>query len=187
MKKIVFILFLLLSQVFCFGQTYNDIVSDREIASFLIWEVNSTEGYPEEPWLSSKRRISHTILKWDSLNFICSDTLSKIEKNLLYLFKEENKLDTIFDAEYLLKQFNSCKDVTWKIEVPNTIMTSRRVRKRPNRYYYSVPLFSKDRKYVIVKRVYLCGSLCAYGGYFIYKKVDKSSWKLVKIVNMWVS
>ena len=192
MKKLTIIFFLLLTNIFCFGQTYSDIISDNEIISFLTWEVNSTEGYSEEPLLSFKRKISKNISNWDSLNFIKPDSLSDYDFSLtfFYLFQEKNELDTIFrneDRRYLFEQFKSCKDSTWKNKIPKAAITSRKNKRRPNRYYYSIPLFSKDKNYVIIKREYYCGSLCAHGGYFIYKRLDKNSWELMKIVNGWIS
>jgi hypothetical protein len=192
MKKSLIILFLLLTKIFCFGQIYSDIISDKEIISFLTWEVNSTEGYSEEPLLSFKRKISAKIAKWNSLNFIKPDSLSEYDFSVtfLYLYQKKNVLDTIFkneDKQYLFEQFESCKDSTWQNKIPKATITSRKNKKRPNQYYYSIPLFSKDKKYVIIKREYYCGSLCAHGGYFIYKRLNENSWELVKIVNGWIS
>lgn len=191
-KRSIIILFFLLTNIFCFGQTYSDIISDKEIISFLTWEVNSTEGYSEEPLLSFKRKISRNIAKWDSLNFIKPDSLSENDFSVtfLYLFQKKNELDAIFsdeDKQYLFEQFESCKNSTWKNKIPNATTTSRKNKKKPNRYYYSIPLFSKAKKYVIIKREYYCGSLCAHGGYFIYKRLDGNSWELVKTVNGWIS
>lgn len=192
MKKFLTILFLLLTKIFCFGQTYSDIISDKEIISFLTWEVNSTEGYSEEPLLSFKRKISAKISDWDSLNFIKPDSLNEYDFSVafFYLFQKKNELDTIFkdeDKKFLLEQFESCRDSTWQNKIPNATITSRKNKKRPDRYYYSIPLFSIDKKYVIVKRTYYCGSLCAHGGYFIYKRLSEDNWEFVKIVNGWIS
>lgn len=50
----------------------------------------------------------------------------------------------------------------------------------------SMPLFSVDRKTAIIRLSYTCGTLCAYGGQYIYKKVN-GKWKCIAIWNEWVS
>lgn len=192
MKKSIIIFSLLLTNIFCFGQTYSDIISDKEIISFLTWEVNSTEGYSEEPLFSFKRKISSKISDWDSLNFVKPDSLNEYDFSVafFYLFQEKNGLDSIFkdeDKKFLFEQFESCRDSTWQSKIPKATITSRKNKKRPNIYYYSIPLFSKDKIYVIVKIEYYCGSLCAHGGYFIYKRLNEDSWEFVEVVNGWIS
>lgn len=192
MHKLISITILLLIKQLCLGQTYSDIIPDEEIISFLTWEVNSTKGYSEEPLLSFKRKISQKINSWDSLNFIKPDSLDEHDLLVIfsYLFRKSNNLDTIFtneDKQYLFEQFKACKDSVWQSKIPKATIKSKKNKRRSNRYYYSIPLFSKDKTYLIINRTYYCGSLCAYGGYFIYRKLDNNSWELIKVVNGWVS
>ena len=178
--------------MFCGAQTYSDIITDDEIVSFLSWEIKSTETYSEEPFLSLNRKIYYKISDWDTLNFIKHDTLNDYDLSVvfLYLFKEKNSLDTIFDEEdkkYFFEQFANIKASIWDHKFPNGKITDKKNKKKPDRYYYSLPLFSKNKNYVIIKREYYCGSLCAHGGYFIYRKLDKKTWSLVTVVNGWIS
>ena len=194
MNKLILITLtiLLLTNQVCFGQTYSDIIEDNEILSFLTWEVNSTDRYSEEPLLSLKRKIDPKIISWDSLHFIKPDSLPEHDflVSFTYLFQEKNVLDTIFkdeDKEYLFEQFKASKDSTWQSKIPKATISNRKNKRRSNRYYYSIPLFSKDKNYVIIKREYYCGSLCAHGGYFIYRTLNENSWELVKVINGWMS
>jgi hypothetical protein len=188
MRTLTITLSLALANMFCFAQTYSDLISDKEIIAFLAWEVNSTKGHSAKRFLSSKRKVSRSILEWDSLNFIKPDSLSEddISVRFSYLFQKKNQIDTIFTAEdrqYFLEQFQSYKSSIWKFKLPKATLTSR----KNKIYFYSLPMFSKDRKYVIIRREYYCGSLCAYGGYFIYKKLNENQWQHVKTVNYWIS
>ena len=182
---------LLFSQLPCSAQTYSTLISDNEICSFMDWEVTSSDGYHEEPILSRRRKINRQMLQWDSLNFIVPDTLSKhdILDRMMYLYQPKNGLDTLFnseDREYVLQQFEAIKDSTWQNRISKARITAKPIRQKPNRYYYSLPLFSLDKKYAIIKRTYNCGSLCAYGGVFIYQRIEGNSWQLVTILNGWM-
>src|SRR5690606_3069716 len=121
----------------------------------------------EEPFFSFKRNIYWEISEWDTLNFIKPETMNENDFSgiFLYLFKERNKLDTIFssaDQDFLFEQFVKIKDTIWQHKLPKAIITDNKNKKRPNRYHYSIPLFSKDKKHVIVKRSYYCGDSCAH-------------------------
>lgn len=193
-KQLIFILALITGHPVCYGQTYSDLIPDSEIVSFMTWEIRSTERYSEEPILSLKRKIYYEISDWDTLNFVKPESQGLGEKAILasylYLFHDRNQSDTIFsqeDKEYLLQQFISIKDTLWQQKFPKATRSKRKNQVRPNRYHYSLPLFSKDKQYVIVKRDYYCGSLCAYGGYFIYRRLDKNTWEFVTIINPWIS
>lgn len=192
MKGLIIIIILISINLIGFSQTYSIIVSDSEIISFLSWEVTSTEGYSDKPFLSAKKKISRQISSWDSLNFIMPDSLSESDFSVRfhYLFHNENKLDTIFnegDKEFLFLQFTGIKDSIWENKILKVKLTNKKIKKNPNRYYYSIPLFSKDKNCVIIYREYYCGGLCGYGGYYIYRRNDQKSWKLVRILNEWDS
>lgn len=50
----------------------------------------------------------------------------------------------------------------------------------------SLPLFSKDRKTVLIGYLYSCGGLCGDGGYYVFRK-ENEIWTLVSILEEWVS
>ncbi len=175
-----------------FGKTYSAVISDSTIISFMGWEIKSTEGYSEKPVVSSKRNIHFRMMNWDTLNFIMPDAIKDYDLlvRIMYLYNDKNGLDTIFDQkdrDFLFYQFANISDTVWQHPFPKSRLIDKQNKKQPNHYYYSVPLFSKDMKYVIVKREYYCGSLCAHGGYFIYRRLGKDNWEFVKLINGWVS
>lgn len=191
--KILLILGLLIAEN-SFGQTYSSVSTDKEIYNFLNWLTRTERKYKEEPFLTRKR-VDCNILSWDSVNFIAKDTsmfrkypLLSIEAN--YLFQGKSGTDTIFkqaDREFLFQQFIAVNDSVWHDSFSNLKLLKTKTHRRPNRYLYSIPLFSVDKKYVVIRREYFCGDLCAYGGYYIYKKIGDSKWKYVTSVNTWMS
>jgi hypothetical protein len=147
--------------------------------------------YEEEPFLKRKN-IYYKMSTWDTANFVRTDTInnpySEFERK--YLFKKRGGSDTIFntaDRKYLLQQYFAIKDTIWHNRFKNSKLTKNKNQVRPNRYYYSVPLFSVDKNHVVVSKIYYCGSLCAYFGYYIYRKIDKDNWEFVTCINCGMS
>jgi hypothetical protein len=184
----------LLLTVKSLGQTYSSVTTDKEIYDFLNWMTQTDKKHGEEPRLRRKQ-IYYKILTWDTTNFISKDTalLNKypfFDFDGQYLFQRRAGTDTIFrsaDRIFLFQQFIAIKDTIWHEGFSNSKLIKNKNQKRPNRYYYSVPLFSLDKNYVIIRRQYYCGSLCAYGGFYIYKKINKGKWKYITSVNTWIS
>ncbi len=50
----------------------------------------------------------------------------------------------------------------------------------------SLPLFSTDRKTVLISYSYNCGALCGHGGYYVFRK-ENTTWTLVSVLEEWVS
>lgn len=107
----------------------------------------------------------------------------------MYLYKKKQGTDTIFkqeDRDFIFKQFDAIRDSVWHKGFSASNLVTKK-KKKPNEYHYSIPLFSVDRSHVIVRQVYYCGKLCAYGGYYVYRKLEKKKWELVTVVNAWMS
>jgi hypothetical protein len=174
------------------SQTYSSVISDEEIKSFFEWEISSTDSYSEESFFSIKRKISSEISKWDSLNFIKPDSLDENDFSVrfLYLYQNMNSLDSILkseDKDFFLQQFSAVGDSIWRFTIPRSKFINTKSKTHFTGYHYSIPLFSKNKNIVIIKKVFGCGSLCAYGGYYIYEKTDNNSWRLLKVINSWMS
>jgi hypothetical protein len=54
-------------------------------------------------------------------------------------------------------------------------------------YFISVPIFSKDRSIVFLKRFVYCGTLCAEHAVFIYKRMNDKTYKIIHFTNYWIS
>lgn len=193
-RKLTLILFGFLNMTFAIGQTYSSVTSDKEIYDFLNWMTVNDRKYGEEPKLKRKQ-ISYKILSWDTTNFRAKDTalINKYPNFSLdhqYIYQKRGGTDTIFqqkDRDFLFKQFTAIKDTIWHDKFSKSKFLTSKKQKKPNRYYYSIPLFSVDKKYVIIHRQYYCGSLCAYGGYYVYRRLDNNKWEYVTAVNTWIS
>lgn len=200
MKKLWLVFIVLVNGILFFssnsvGQTYSSVVSDQEITGFLNWLTIYDIRLGEEH--KGEKSVSIEIVDWQISHFIPKDSAIKMLGNYyysdLYLYKEYAGTDTIFlqeDREFLYNQFKAIKDSVWHDTFENSEVLNKNEYK-PEIYYryykYSIPLFSKDKQYVIVQRDYLCGRLCGYGGCFVYRKVGDHKWEYVTGVNVWLS
>ena len=153
--------------------------------------TKTEKKYDEEPLLKRKN-IYYKMSSWDTANFVWTDTIKNpySEFDRQYLFKKRGGSDTIFktaDRKYLLQQYFAINDTIWHNGFKNSKLTKNKNQVRHNRYYYSVPLFSVDKNYVVVRKTYYCGSLCAYFGYYIYRKKDKDNWEFMTCINCGMS
>ena len=188
MKKKIVILFLLglLCSVSVFGQTYSSITSDKEIYNFLNWLTKTEKKHSEEQKLKRKR-IFYKIIPWDTANFVTKDTsVQYLSQDNMFLFYRFAGTDTLFkkaDRAFLFQQYTSIKDTIWHKRFSKSKLLKNKNQKHTNRYYYSIPLFSVNRNYVIIYIGYYCGNLCAYRGYYIFEKTGNKKWKYVTVVN----
>jgi hypothetical protein len=107
-----------------------------------------------------------------------------------YLYQKQGGLDTIFkqiDRTFIYKQFTAIKDTIWHEKFSKSKLLTGQKQRRTNKYYYSIPLFSMDKKYVIIYRKYYCGDECAYGGYYVYRRLEPNKWEYITAVNTWIS
>ncbi len=170
MDRLIFIL-LLLSSSFVLSQNFSSIISDKQINEFIEWELKTN---------SKKNKIYYKIEEW-------TDRFSQrnFSNSLQFLFTKENKLDTIFsktDRGFLIDQKNSINQTEWKSDFENGKIS----KKRRKRYIYSIPLFSKDRNFVLIYKEYWIGRENANGCYYLYRK-KKVDWELVRTYICWMS
>jgi hypothetical protein len=194
MKKFLVLTIFFFTFSFIYGQTYSTVTSDKEIYDFLNWLTANNRKFREEPKLKRKQ-IFNTILPWDTASFIMKDT-ARINKypefnlDYMYLYNRKSGTDTIFkqlDRDFLYKQLKAVKDTIWHEKFFKSLLLTDLEEKSLNGRYYSVPLFSIDKKYVVIQRVYVCGNECAYGGYFVYKRIKNKKWVYVTTAKAWMS
>ncbi len=183
-------MFFVFSRLISVGQTYSSIVSDKEIYNFLNWLATNQKKYSEEP-KDETRIVSYEISKWDSALFLPLDSAKKyhIKYSSRFLFKEDG-MDTIFslqDQQFIFKQFTSIKEKSWHESFQNSKLWDGKEQEHTNRNYYSIPLFSLDKKYVLIYKEYYCGNVCGYLGYYIYRRIDKNKWKGVRALRTGIS
>ncbi|WP_136669320.1 hypothetical protein [Flavobacterium sp. H122] len=148
-------------------------------------------------------------LKHDELiktNYVTEDVLMKFN------FKEKDyKLDTLFskkDIQFIRKQLIEVDNfrlnqnlLISKVVIPRDTLSkfqnnkSRKhsfwdnyTKKYGNKGFYTMglPLFSLDKKTVIITSGFHCGGLCGVGTTEIYKKVN-GKWTSISTLESWVS
>jgi hypothetical protein len=170
------------------------VSTDGEIYTFLNWMIRHEKKYDEEPRFKNKQ-VSPHILAWDEGNFVIDDTVLNNKYKYFslyneYLFSEKPMLDIAAkpeDKAFLLKQYTAIQDSVWHKKFSKSTLLKREEQKRANRYYLSIPLFSRSKKYALVQKIYYCGQECGYGGYFIYERTGKNKWKQIAAVKTWIS
>jgi hypothetical protein len=139
-------------------------------------------------------------------NFVTEDVFMK------YNFKENDyKLDTLFtkkDIQFIRKQFNEVENFRLNqnllknmVVIPKDTLSKFQNDKRGkhnfwdnyskkygNKGFYTIglPLFSYDKKTVIITIGFHCGGLCGGGSTEIYKKVN-GKWISISTLESWVS
>lgn len=179
--KLFLLTFFIFAGQHSIGQTYSSIITDKEIYDFLNWLTLTEKKYDEEPRIKQKK-IFYKIISWDTTRFPFKDTIksSYIDSLFRNFYIKGKGLDEIFmqaNREFYFNQNVAIKDTIWHQRFDKSRLIKNKI--CPNRYYYSIPLFSLDKKIVIINKIYYCGSECAYGGYYIYKKVDNDKWEFI--------
>ena len=126
-------------------------------------------------------------------------------------FAKFERMDSIFtknDIEYMRLQLKEFKNfslrpdlIQGKLVIPfDTLRAFHERGKNVNGFWelyresfgrsgfcsVSMPLFSKDKKTVIVKIAMLCGNLCGTGQTNIYK-LKNGKWLIIKTIDEWIS
>jgi len=172
--------------------TYSSVISDEEIYDFLNW-MTSNDKKSEIKFLKNNKKVSAKILSWDTANFISKYAgqydISHLEPDNKYLFKKSSGLDTLFtqsERDYFIQQFFAIKDSVWHKGMDGKKMIPIKKKDYSDVNYYSVPIFSRNKEYVLIYKVYTCGYGCAYGKYYLYK-YDIDRWRFLMSLNPWNS
>lgn len=198
MKKLIFLIFIIIN-VNLFGQNYSSIIPDSTILNFLSWEIKH-DGLSKIP--SKKRhqkKIYHKIYLWSESEFIKLDSVELKNHGIVdafsdYLFSENtlsfigSDLDSV-DIRYMIKQYQGINsNVNWNFDkdLVKIRKNSFRLHKKIT-YFYSIPIFSKNKNMVLLKKLVYCGKLCAEHAVYIYKKNEFGNWELIHLTNYWIS
>lgn len=185
----VLLMVVFLSEKPALGQTYSPIVPDREIYVFLNWLTKHGDRCTENR-LFRRVRISQNMDNWTPDNFFQKDTVfSNSNYDNDFLFDKGSVADSLFsqtDRESMYQQFVAQKDSVWKRRFKGAVFAKKGKSNRA-KIFYSIPLFSLDRNYALVKMCCYSGELNAFGGYFIYRKMGKHRWKFVEGIDVWQS
>ncbi len=170
-----------------FGQKYSSVIKDTAIINFMFWLFDSDTSF------RTTRHVDNDILKLHPDNFIYADSTTL--NNYQYaqnIFGNKNNLTQYFnqgDANYFITQIQAqCKN-KWQLKFKNIKLydTIQLINNRVDKvlYSYSLPLFSIDKRYVIIIEAFYCGLVCGGGDYNLYERQTDNSWKRIKQLNHW--
>ena len=175
------------SHIFC--QTYSSIVSDKDIIEFIDYiSTNDIKGYNDTA--AKAKRICKEILDFDSsqikfpvIHYSKDGKAYSVQLNLGYAFTLMDDSDSILklsEIKYLLSQCRNFKSHKWRQKSigEHIVRNSKDPSKNPI-HYFSIPIFSQDKKTAIVSHEYYCGPLCAWGNIRVYRKDNSGKWKKV--------
>lgn len=169
------------------AQKYSHVIKDTAITNFMNWLFKSDTSF------KARRHIVTDIIKLRPGNFIYADSLTL--SNYEYaqnIFNPKNKLTQYFnkeDAYSFVQQINHQRKDKWQLKIKG-IQLFDTIELNNNRvdkvlYSYSLPLFSADKKYVIIIEAFYCGLVCGGGDYNLYERQYDGSWKRIKQFNHW--
>jgi len=186
MRPVLTILLLSFSLVIA-GQKYSTAVPDTAIFSFMSWLLKSDTAF------KATRQADNDMLKLQPVNFEFADSLKL--SNYLYaqnIFNKRNNLGSFFnqsDATFFIRQIENQQKRKWNLKIKGVkfVDTIEMVNNRVEKvlYSYSMPLFTKDNKYVVIIEAFFCGLVCGGGDYNLYERQSGNTWKLVKQFNHW--
>lgn len=176
---ILILLFSFFSIPFLKAQTYSSMIEDKEIVGFLKWHSSQ---HLDTPILSDYRiyKVSQNILKWHHVMlYTKKDSLNEGVYQTYCIYNPRNNyLDSTFTDEekkYIYKQFQSQITTKWADSVSKMIANYGRKTNKKYSYNISLPLFTTDKKYVILRQVWNCGGNCGEEHINLYKK-DNDGW-----------
>jgi hypothetical protein len=197
--KVIFSAFLILYTYLTSGQTYSRVISDSEIINFINADILRDS-------IKIIKSVKREIIRLNLDDFYYKDSLDFTNKNatsfrFIFQYHRDYKdrevtyhLDTLFsrkDIDYFLQQIEGItKQKYWEQPFLNSVLIDN-VKLDSNRYakkimyLYSLPLFSADKKHVIIIKSFFCGFLCGGGAYYLYEKDINNNWYLVRTLYEW--
>ena len=169
------------------AQKYSTVIKDTAITNFITWLLKRDTSF------KATRHVDNDILKLHTDNFIYADSLTLNNYQFAQnIFNKKNKLTQYFnqgDANYFVRQINQQRKDKWQLKIKRIKLfdTIELVNNRVDKvlYSYSLPLFSADKKYVIIIEAFFCGLVCGGGDYNLYERQQDNSWKKIKQFNHW--
>ncbi len=156
------------------AQTYSSLIDDSTIMEFMKWKIEKDTSIKARG-VTANFTLSKHILKWHEYE-INIDTAKAMNKDAYMCFRNTRTdwLDSIFSAKdylFFTKQNSSRLKSDWKFDFFDNSITNSKYN-----HYLMLPLFSINKKYVIIKDLFYCGQGC--GEFFItlYKK-SSNGWE----------
>jgi hypothetical protein len=173
-KKIVLISLFLIIVFSAKAQKYNDIVSDSIINEFVNFYLDGSMNevgslYKEKhPFINNSSNI-FDVKKLESQLNDWNSIFENDEVNIDSLFTIEDKL-------FLIKQELTRKKFSWNLE--HKFFEFKDLELGKNYFRLSMPLFSKSKNIVIIRRNLECGHDCGDSWIIICKKKN-NTWEFI--------
>src|SRR5688572_9337561 len=214
--KYIIVIVVFLSPELLKAQTYSNVIPDDEIIDFInqdirrdsVWGIKSINREMIklfEDVFYFKDSVDYNYKNDNVLHFIYRKHV--VSGRVLTYYP-----DTIFtrqDINYFLLQINGIKEkAAWESNFMNSKLiddvrfdSNSRVEtnyigrvklgpvNRPEQviWYYSLPLFTFNKKRAIIIKYFYCGLVCGGGAYYIYEKTNNGGWKLIGEINHWAN
>lgn len=185
--RLKFSILLLMLSMAGSAQRYSKSIEDTAIVNFMTWLFTADTS------VKAKKQVDTDMLKLDTINFVYADSSTLADYRYAgNIFGKRNKLAAFFteaDANAFVKQVNGQRKFSWNIKskkvhfVSSVELINNRLEKVL--YSYSLPLFSTDRKYVIIIEAFYCGLVCGGGEYCLYERQSAGTWKKLRQFNQW--
>ncbi len=172
-----------------YAQTYSDHVTDKEITTFFKQLSASMD--------QKIKRMDEELIDWTYPDLYGErDTLYQMGWLTRGIFQNDTVLH-LFDTEdlgFIKKQYDAIAESNWHekhfmaFELVDTIFYRKILshsynNRKIGKWYahsFSMPLFSVDKKYVIIQQEYYCGYMCSEYCVYLYERVpDDKRWKLL--------
>ncbi|MFT3911477.1 MAG: hypothetical protein QM737_18785 [Ferruginibacter sp.] len=157
------------------AQNYSSLISDKEIEGLIYYKVKDTvDLFMFTPVISKK------ILSWPKAFLEFSDS-GKIAYPSIYKRYEILFLDSIFtkaDKKFFLEQVDSSKKKSWELK---NIRYTTKLEAKNRETYLSLPIFSINRDYAIIRQQTKCPGHCGSYDILLYKN-ENGRWKYYKYI-----
>ena len=174
-------------------EIYNTVLKDQVSTSAVLWSYyDYSQKFSEKEEIGRSKRIEDSLIKSKSLTYYLSPKLSILDTlnpSDEFRVSKGEQLDVEHRPTYSTKNIDFSK--LKQLEIGKRIDKALPINKnQPHRtflgdYDLSEPIFYTQNKAVIRLQHY-CGSKCGVG-VLIYLVKNKSSWKITKIKDIWIS
>jgi len=94
---------------------------------------------------------------------------------------------SIADKLNFLHQLKTSKIQQWSNKTLNRSRVAYVDKIKKDIYSYSLSIFNLEKNIALIRVSFYCGSLCGHGGVYVYQKGNDGNWKLLDVINSWVS
>jgi hypothetical protein len=169
------------------GQNYSKVISDGEIRTFFA-ELQSNKSLKID-------KVDQIPIRWSDLDLVdqidsSSDLLwgpTALSHDSVQKYLDSNDIRFVVDQVFASENFIWRKSDFRSFSLIDTVgvaliykKSKKKGRGRNNYCYsFSLPLFSRNKQFVLLRQKYLCGFLCMTECIYFYRKTKNNKWILI--------